>query len=86
MMQETHGQVDDVWTGMRIEDSRMKVEADDDSGTIYVRGRENAPLSMNEGHVELTISGEDMRTDITLDAKQLDALADALYHVQESYK
>ena len=84
-MREKHGQIDDVWTGMRIEDQRMKIEADDGDATIYVAGRENTPLSVEEPHAELTITGDEMRTDITLNGKQLDELADAIYHVQESY-
>jgi len=72
--------VSDLW----IEDGRVEITDTDRDANLYVDGPNNKPLSKTEPHASLVISAENSHGEIQLDGEQLDALIDALYHIQQN--
>lgn len=83
-MLETKSTIEDVGLQMHVEDSRIKINGQDDSGKLYVACEDVAPLSLEETVAKLTIAGEDMVAEVDLDSRDLDALADVIHHIQEA--
>ena len=72
----------DVAVTARIQDGKIEMESQADT-KLHVKAPEHPPLSGIEPHLSLFASNEDTRVELTLDGEDLDALADAIYHVRE---
>jgi len=72
-----------VATVVEIVDRRLTVTADGDAD-IYLDTPDYDPLAASEVHATLRVTGDDYHARIDLDAGELDALADAVYHAQET--
>ena len=67
----------------QIEDSRLNISGRDHDAALYAEHADTMPLGETEPVARLHLAGEGMDVEAELDASQLDALADALFHIQE---
>jgi len=74
--------LENVQTWVEIQEGRVTMRGQD-SADLYVEGVDHTPLSTSEPHAKLGIVGEGFDADMDLDGEQLDALCDALYHIQQ---
>lgn len=79
--------VSNVAADVIIVDGAITMEADG-GATIYIDAPEHTPLSASEEYARLRVVGDvaDFKTVLSLDAEQLDALADAIYHAQQAHE
>lgn len=76
---------DDVDARLEIEEGRLTITAAG-AATLYLETPDHTPLSAEEPHATLRVvgrEGEDASAAVTLDGRDLDALADALYHARD---
>lgn len=85
-MQKTRSKIEGVDLSMQIEDSRLKITGRDVKGDLYVNGEDVQPVSVKGTVATITLTGEDMVAEVDLDSRDLDALADAIHHLQEAMR
>lgn len=67
-------------------DGRVSIEAADPEATVRLKRVRAAPLAEGQtaGHLEIVADG--LQVDVDLAGADVDALADALYHLQEQLR
>lgn len=68
---------------VEIADGRVTMSDRSPDARLSVRAPRHDPLSEHEPALELVIGGEGMQATVELSPAGLDALADAVYHLQE---
>jgi len=79
----TSATIDDVDATAEVEDGRVSMTAAV-TDCLRVETPKHTPLSAREPHLTLRVVDDGVRVTVDLDGEQLDALADALYHAQQS--
>jgi len=78
--------IDSVTGRIEVNQDRLSI-VDDGSGSLYVSQKwRNTPLGSNETHATIKLSTTNGQVKIALDGEDLDAMVDALHHIQEAYK
>lgn len=80
-MLATEAKLEDISTAVEVHQGAITITGNGDS-KLYIDYPETKPLSGSETHAQLRIVENRFDVEIELDARQLDALADAIYHVQ----
>jgi len=76
--------IEDVRADMAIDQDRLEITDETREATTFVKSIGPAqPLSASEPTVEIITHTENGYTDLQLNAEQVDALIDALYHIQQ---
>jgi len=79
--------IDDVTGNVEVKQDRLTISDDSTEGTVHINQKwDTRPLTVNETHATIKLSTEHGTAQIALDGVQLDAILDALYHVQEEYR
>lgn len=64
----------------------LTFESSDATADLYVMRPKRTPLSVEEGHAELTLATDDGSVVVELDGEELDVLADAIHGVQKHHQ
>jgi len=87
MTEHTTRTIDGVGVINEITDGKLTIEDSSREATLHVKkAHRTLPLSDGEPHLNLYVNSDDGSTEVTLDGKQLDALVDAVYKIQEEYR
>jgi hypothetical protein len=86
MNNTAHKRIEDVRSITEISEGKILIEDASREASLSVnKACSGLPLSTAEPHLSLFVKGEDFATEIELDGEQMDALADAVYHIQNEY-
>ena len=77
--------IDNIDSSIAVNQDRLQI-TDDGDGWMWVRpSYVNQPLTSSEPHLDLSLNTDHGTVNVRLDAQQMDALADAIHTVQQSY-
>jgi len=82
-----HERLEDVTGRIAVSQDRLTLTDDDTEARLYIKQKyDRVPLTTDETHLILSLSTDNGDVEIGLDGKQMDGLADAIYHIQEECK